>query len=239
MIAVAILAIASGGKLIMGEKFEGLFSKEPWPLKKSLDLLDEQRLGSYVVSKNKIENKEIIKSLGTRDYIQWILEDKDVEIGSSVRKCVLFITYYDLPDHVPHVPEECYVGAGNRMLESNNLIFELKKANSIEKIQAKQLLFGSTNQNYWQTTSKFPVFYIFNVNGTYANSKDETRVILNKAVLRKFSYFCKIEWFFLTGSGRRTCPSKEEVLGAGQKLLNVILPVLEREHWPVWEDNNG
>ena len=240
LISVVVLAIASGGMSIVEEKFEGLFSKEPWPLKKSLDLLDEKDLASYeVVSKIPIENEEIIKSLGTEDYIQWTLEDTDVETDSAVRKCLLFITYYDVPYYVPHVPEECYAGIGNQRLASGSMRFEIKKNGSVQKIQAKELVFGSTGSNFWQRDSKFSVFYLFNVNGTYAGSREDSRVILNKSFLRKSCYLCKIEWLFLSGSGARTYPSKEEAVRAGQKLLNVILPVLESEHWPVLESNGG
>ena len=240
LISAVLLVIAGSGMSIVTGKFEGLFSKEPWPLKKCLDMLDERGLAAYeVVSKNVIENEEIIKSLGTRDYIQWTLEDTDVEPDSAVRKCSLFITYYDVPYHVPHVPEECYAGVGNQRLASGSVRFEIKKNGSVQKIQAKQLVFGSTGSNFWQRDSKFSVFYLFNVSGTYAGSREDSRVILNKSILRKFCYFCKIEWLFLSGSGVRTYPSKEEAVRAGQKLLNVILPVLEREHWPVWESNGG
>jgi len=29
-------------------------------------------------------------------------------------------------------------------------------------------------------------------------------------------------------------PSKEQAVAAGEKLLAVVLPILEREHWPDW-----
>ncbi|MHC4634213.1 MAG: hypothetical protein ACYSYU_03220, partial [Planctomycetota bacterium] len=61
---------------IAKKKFEMYLKKYPLPLKKSLELLDENRLAPYeVVLKKKIENEEVLKSLGTKDYIQWILRD--------------------------------------------------------------------------------------------------------------------------------------------------------------------
>jgi len=30
-------------------------------------------------------------------------------------------------------------------------------------------------------------------------------------------------------------PSKEQSVAAGEKLLNMILPILEQEHWPDWK----
>lgn len=93
----------------------------------------------------------------------------------------------------------------------------------------------------WWKDEKFPVLYLFNVNGAYVGSREEARATLNKNLFRKFSYFCKIEWkFFNVSSGiavRRGSiyTTKEEAMQASQKLLGVILPILEREHWPVWE----
>jgi len=208
--------------------------KEPMPLKKSLDLLDEEALAPYnIVSKYKIPNQEVIESLGTQDYIQWILEDSDAAVDSAVRKCLLFITYYELPDRVPHVPEECYTGGGHQRLASDSVTFEVNKEGVVEKIPARYLVFASTNSNYWGMDTKFPVLYLFNVNGDYANSREDARFALNKNIFSKYSYFSKVEWnFFNTRFGKRIYPVKEEAITASQKLLSVILPILEKEHWP-------
>lgn len=209
--------------------------KEPLPLKKSLDLLDEKALAPYkVVSKPKITSQEVIASLGTQDYIQWILEDTDVAVDSAVYKCSLFITYYDLPDRVPHVPEECYTGGGHQRLASDSVTFEINKEGGKENIPARYLVFASTNSNYWGMDTKFPVLYLFNVNEVYANSRDDARFALNKNIFSKYSYFSKVEWkFFNTRFRKPFYPSKEEAITASQKLLSVILPILEKEHWPI------
>jgi hypothetical protein len=209
--------------------------KEPMPLKKSLDLMDENALAPYkVVSKHKITNQEVIESLGTKDYIQWLLEDSDTSADSPIQKCSLFITYYDLPDRVPHVPEECYSGGGNQRLASDSVTIEINKQGKVEKIPARYLVFASTNSNIWGTDTRFPVLYLFNVNEVYANSRDDARFALNKNIFSKHSYFSKVEWkFFNTRFGQTIYPNKEETITASRKLLRVILPVLERDHWPI------
>ncbi len=209
--------------------------KEPMPLKKSLDLMDENALAPYkVVSKYKITNQEVIESLGTRDYIQWLLEDSDTSADSPIQKCSLFITYYDLPDRVPHVPEECYSGGGNQRLASDSVTIEINKQGKVEKIPARYLVFAGTNSNIWGTDTRFPVLYLFNVNEVYANSRDDARFALNKNIFSKHSYFSKVEWkFFNTRFGQTIYPNKEETITASQKLLRVILPLLERDHWPI------
>src|SRR3972149_8494618 len=79
LICVAVLAVA-GGSMSIAIKSLGIYlKKDPWPLKKSLDLLDEGKLAPYkVISKFKIEDEQIIKELGTEDYIEWVLEDVEV-----------------------------------------------------------------------------------------------------------------------------------------------------------------
>ena len=84
------------------KSFGVYLKKEPLPLKKSFDLINENDLAPYkVLSKHKIENEEIISALGTEDYIQWVLEDIEAADNSPVEKIMLFITYYQLPDRVP------------------------------------------------------------------------------------------------------------------------------------------
>jgi hypothetical protein len=82
--------------------------------------------------------------------------------------------------------------------------------------------------------------YFFSVNKEYANNREQTRFILNKNIRSKHSYFCKVEWkFFNAGHGAGGWgksvyyPDKEEAITASQKLLSVILPILEKEHWPI------
>jgi hypothetical protein len=113
LICVAILAIAGSGMSIAVKSFGVYLRKEPLPLRKSLDLLDEKALAFYkVISKDKIVYEEVVKGLGTEHYIQWVLEDTNAGTNSRTRYCSLFITYYGLPDVVVHVPEECYMGSG-------------------------------------------------------------------------------------------------------------------------------
>ncbi len=237
LICVAVLAVA-GGSMSIAIKSLGIYlKKEPWPLKKSLDLLDEGELAPYkAVSKFKIEDEQIIKELGTKDYIQWILEDVEVGTNSAIRKCLLFITYYDLPDRVPHVPEKCYAGTGYQTRASNNITFKINKNDFERSIPGKHVVFegtqGASFSNWHMDTTKFSTFYFFSVNGDYNNDRDKVRFSLNKNIFSKHSYFSKVEWNFLTISGEKTYLDEEEAITAGQKLLSVILPILEKEHWP-------
>jgi hypothetical protein len=210
--------------------------KHPLPLKKSLELLDENGLATYeVVLKKKIENKEVLKSLGTKDYIQWVLRDKDVPPDSPVHQYLLFITYYQLPDRVPHVPEECYTGGGYQKITSENITFKINSSGPRQTVPGTYLIFSNKNASYWQhSVAEFPVLYFFRINGVYVNRRGEARATLNKNIFGKHSYFCKVELVF---NQQSPPPDKEEAVQAGQRLLRLILPILEAEHWPEWEES--
>ncbi len=237
LICTIILIISATGMSFAIRKFGVYLQKEPVDLKKPLDQLDEHRLASYtVVDKQIIENPEILKSLGTEDYIEWILEDTNSPSDSPVRYCSLFITYYGLPDRVPHVPEECYTGSGHQKLASESVELEITLQDRIQLIPIRYLIFAGTDENHWRST-KFPVFYFFYVNDKFANSRDEARVALNTNIFGKSSYFSKVEWkFFNYKYGNRVYPIPNESIEASQKLLTCILPVLIDEHWPTLSD---
>ena len=232
LICVLVLAIAGVGMSITMRNLGIILKKEPLPLKRSLELLDQGDLTPYrvVPPKLKITNDEVLDALGTKDYIQWILEDTEQAPASPVKKCLLFITYYPLPDRVPHVPEECWTGGGYERLRSEDVTLHIDKtAGLVVNVPAKYLVFGPRAANLWQSSVRIPHVYFFRVNGQYAGSRDQARIALNKNLFGKHSYFCKVELVFNAGS---TSPNKEEAIRASEKLLAVILPIIERNHWP-------
>jgi len=235
LICFLVLAVAAGGMSIAVKAFDVYLQNEPLPIRKSLELLDEKGLGPYkVLDKVKIENPAIIESLGTEEYIKWVLEDTQVHKASTVRKCILFITYYDLPDRVPHVPEECYAGSGHQRILSKGVEVNVNKGDHTEIVPCRYLVFSRISNNLWESDSKFSVMYVFSVNNLYANTRNQARTILNKNIFGKYSYFCKIEWnYFNNEFGSYSYPEEEEAAQASKKLLGIILPILQKEHLPL------
>ena len=230
LVCVAVLAVAAGASIKLR-----VIEKEFLPPKKPFDVLNEGRLAPYkVVEKEKIENQDILKALGTQDYIQWVLEDTEAAAGSPAQRCMLFLTYYGRADKVPHVPEVCYTGGGFKVESEEGVTFNIKNSNfGFEKeVDGKYVVFVRIKRDFGQESSKFPVLYFFKVNGEYAVSRGRTRIALNKNLFSKFSYFSKVELVFNQMS---IVPSKEESVAAGEKLLAVLLPLLEEEHWPDWK----
>jgi len=170
------------------------------------------------------------------------LEDSEADKSGPVRFCSVFITYYTgNPDQVPHVPEECYVGGGNQRLSLESVRLNVKAlkfaATEVDsRISARYVVFVRSNSDMWEADSKYPVLYFFRANGKYAGSRTETRRIMGENIFGKYSYFSKVEWmFFGNRYGRRIYPDKKEAITASEKLLSVLLPVMERDHWPDWD----
>lgn len=232
LVCAGVLAIGGASMSIAIERFGLYLKKEPLPLRKPLSSLDERDLSPYkVVSKIMIENREILKSLGTDDYVQWILKDMEADSDSAVQRCMLFITYYPLPDRVPHVPEECYTGGGYEKLSSEKKVLTIRTDGFEEQLKSRHVLFGRSGMSNWGPP-EFPVVYIFKVNGEYAGNREEARIALNKNIFGKCSYFAKIEIVF---NQLYTRPTEQEAVSASEKLLSVVLPILEHEYFPIWE----
>ncbi len=231
LICVIVLAMAAGGMSFAIKKFDIYFTKEYLPLKKPLDQLNESKLGNYeVISKAEIEYDEVIEALGTDEYLQWILEDKEADKGSPTRFCSLFVTYYGVPDKVPHIPDECYMGSGFQRKEVDDLVYQDGKF----KVPGRMVHFERKGK--FGFTKDFYVCYFFHVNGKYSQNRLQTRKELGKNIFGKYSYFCKIEWKFYNKFPNLVYPEKEEVLIASRKLLKTIVPLLEKDHLPDWEN---
>ena len=230
LICTAVLALAGVGISLATQRLGLYLKKEPLPLRKALDAIEEGKLAPYKVSaKVPIENEDILRSLGTRDYIQWVLEDPREPAQSPVRKMLLFITYYRQPDRVPHVPEECYTGGGYQRLATNAVSFRIRASGDLREIPGRYLLFDQVSPDVSGSVARFPILYLFCVNGEYAGNRDEARLALNRNLLRQHAYFSKIELAFHQSAA---APTREAATAAGEKLLTVLLPLLEREHWP-------
>ena len=243
VVCATLLAVSAATKSVVIRTLGVQLTKLPIPLKKPLDQMDPGKLSPYAVrDKQTIANRDILESLGTEQYLQWNLEDKDASTDSPVRYCSLFITYYTgNPDMVPHVPDECYVGGGNTRLKGEDLKVDTLWPGREKPIPIpiQYVLFSRKTEDLLQTDSGFSVQYLFKANGKFYGNRTETRTAMGKNFFGKYSYFAKIEWqFYGSDYTGRIYPTQEQVLQASQKLLSILLPVLEEDHWPDWEKAN-
>ncbi len=235
LVCLAVLALAAGFKEAAIERFGIVFKKQPIPLRKLLDDLDESKLAPYRVGhKSKIGNPDELKSLGTEDYIQWELEDTGADALSPTRYCSLFITYYTGdPDRVPHVPEECFTGAGNQLLSRQAVtlaldldpaqIAGLRTNSGKPELGVRYLAFSRKNTSVWMSDLKYGVTYFFKANGRFASGRAGVRAIMGENLFGTYSYFSKVEWkFYGIGPGGMIYGNKGDVLSASEKLISVL-----------------
>lgn len=240
-VCVIILLAAAVSKEAIIHAFGLYMTKEPILLQHPFDEFNENALLPYTVNnKSKITNRDVVESLGTEYYLQWRLEDSEMTAGSPMRYCNVFITYYTgNPDMVPHVPDECYVGGGNAHLGNETLDLEIPRGPLNQNVSFQYAMFSRMEQNVMKE-EKFSVQYLFHANGKYYGSRTDTRVALGSNWFSKYSYFCKVEWnFYGFDAFGIVYPDKTQTLEASRKLLTVLLPELEKNHWPDWEAINA
>lgn len=234
---VIVLVIAAAGMQYTINSLNLILVKEPIHLTAPFDEMDENAIYPYTVArKSTIKNNDILESLGTNDYLQWVLEDTTVAEQSPVRYCSLFLTYYTgINDRIPHVPEECYFGAGSVRNNLQDLTLTVNCSNyydskdGVAKIPVRRLVFTRKSNDLFSTSNTFTVTYFLNVNGEFAGNRTQARATMGKNVLGNYSFFSKVEWRFYGNSGS---PTPEESTQAGIKMLETVLPVLIRDHWP-------
>lgn len=241
IVCVAVLLTAAVAKEAVIRTLGVQMIKQPIELQHPLDEMKGEVLAPYSVKdKAKIQNQDVIESLGTNQYLQWILEDSEAESSSPTRYCSLFITYYTgNPDMVPHVPDECYVGGGNERKSGQTVTLEIPGTDPMRKIGFQYVIFGRIGDSV-MTEGNFSVQYFFHANGKYCPDRTQTRLVLGSNWFNKYSYFCKVEWkFYGVDSFGYVYPDKDQTLEASQKLLTRLLPELEKNHWPDWETVNA
>ncbi len=234
LVCVLLMAVLASGMHVAANKLKMHFRKEPIELRKPLDDLSKSKLYPYrVINEQKIKNKEVEEELGTKDYIQWVLEDTSVEKSDPSRLAMLFVTYYTgNPDKVPHVPDWCYTGGGGIIEDKRNAritVPDIGLEKDDDQLGVRVLDISvpdgiSGRRQNW-------VVYFFGVNGQYRCERNAVRILQNNWQ-DKYAYFSKVE--LLIGGEQKI--SYEQVLAAAEKLSRVVVPLLYSEHWPDWEE---
>jgi len=220
---VAVLILGSAAILAgpVAARLDFRAGKTPVPLRTPLFALDEEALFPYVVLAKRELEPVVIEALGTPHYLAWRLEDTTVESTNSARFADLFVTYYSGGGNlVPHTPDVCYLGNGyNPSQAHENTDLALPRLGAEVPVRVcsfiKTAIFDSD-----ETT----VVYTFHCNGRFVNTRTDVRILINDPT-REHAYFAKIEVSF-PRAGRA------EAVEAARKLLDRVLPVLVKEHFP-------
>jgi len=231
VVCCVVLALSGVVLQVAAQRIGMVFIKQPLELRKPLDELNESRLRPYRLVKNiLIENMDVVEALGTKEYVQWVLEDEDAANDDPTKYVNLFITYYTGdPDQVPHVPEVCYQGGGANTEILADMEMQLPREGGGETIIPVRIMGVSLSSKGLMGRQETKVLYFFSANGDYKCKRNAVRFRLYK-LTDKYAYFSKVELSFPKGGGM----SLAEVLSAGTKLCRRLVPLLVEEHWPEW-----
>lgn len=241
VVCVAVLLSAAIAKEAVIRVLGVQMTKVSIAMQHPLDEMNDAVLAPFELKKNsRIQNRDVLESLGTEEYLQWTLEDSEADPADPTRYCSLFITYYTgNPDMVPHVPDECYVGGGNERQGGGTVTIDIPRSDGDRKLDFQFVAFKNIDRQTMREDT-FSVQYFFHANGKYSANRTDTRLILGSNWFSKYSYFCKVEWkFYGADSFGLIYPDKEQTLQASEKLLGRLLPELEKNHWPDWEKINN
>ncbi|UCG32045.1 MAG: hypothetical protein JSU68_10310 [Phycisphaerales bacterium] len=208
---------------------EMYFRKEAAPLLKPLKYLDQEALAPYTVLQKRLLQPEEEESLGTTEYVNWIMEDTSAEPDDPGRLVHLFITYYTgLPDQVPHVPDVCYLGAGYSPAGGGAGSFdmpELAEYGYDTRVPYRALTFIKPGD---VQDIRPVVVYTFGVNNVLAAERNRVRKEM-ASIRQRYAYFSKVELSFGLGPEQ---PSRDAAVEAAKKMLRKVLPLLISQHWP-------
>ena len=230
LLCVIVLAVAAAGIQTVATRMRLHFRKLPVPLRKELSEFDTTTMAPYKLVGKSTLDSDIEEALGTKEYLQFFFEDTSLDEKSPGKYLNFFVTYYTGdPDQVPHVPDVCYVGGGNEMLSNKDLTIDIPGIGlKNDTLPLRRLMFRDHNLGMGSIDK--PVVYFFHINGKYEPNRMRTR--LHLADLRqKYCYFSKVELAFYRG----VQPDAEQVLEVARKFFKRALPILIRDHWPVWE----
>lgn len=214
------------------------FRKEAVPLKRDLRLFDYDQLGPrYVLDRARTEripamSEDSIESLGTDQYTQVVIMDRQVPATAQTRLALLFITYYTgTPDPVPHVPEECYLAGGYDPISSETEPIPVPNVDAPgDKLPVRVLEFRARPQGALARGGQpvATVMYFFHANGAYVTSRSGVRTSMSNP-FQRYAYYAKIEIRFM---GVDDVPaSKADSVAALGPLLERVMPVLLTDHF--------
>ena len=235
VLCVLVLATGAIGQTALVQWLKIVTYKAPLPLRKPLSRLDPERLSPYkLVHAGKL-TATMEETLGTDQYIDWVLADASVQRATDPRRVVhLSATYYTgKPSLVPHTPDVCRVAAGYLPYQAHeNRVVEVPALGPDGgEIPVRICTFVKTAISGGDTPT---VVYTFHANGEFQADRQKVRNVLTR-IRDKYAYFSKVEVSFGGNQCQPRSLGREESIVSAAKLFNTILPVLIEEHWPDWE----
>jgi hypothetical protein len=225
---MAVFVLGSGAGFIQEAKSRGwlLLIKKPLPIRKPLRDLDRQCTLPFRLKVSQRFPAEIEAELGTKEYVNWVLDLPRVrKVWSG--DVILSVTYYTgKQDQVPHVSEECLVQQAFSPSGDDTLDMEMTRLGRVLPI--RRLSFYPPRQ----VGTKTYVYYSICVNNDFYPGRQGARLRMAN-MGDTHLYYSKMEVSF----GGVTDDDLSLVDQYAQELLDGTLTELMRSHWPLkgWE----
>lgn len=230
LVGVALLSVAALLAGPVSDHLQFRHAKLGLPLVRPFSELAEAALGPYRVVDRLTLEPEVVEALGTKEYINWFLEDLSVDHNDPLRFASLLVTYYSGGhDLVPHTPDVCYLGAGYQQAQPHeNIKLDLRVLEAqASYVPARLLTFARTSVFDRQEMSVVYTFFCngeFVDSGTYFDPRTGVRMLINTPS-NVYAYFSKIESSFPRAS-------RDQSVDGARKLFGYVLPALIRDHLP-------
>jgi hypothetical protein len=241
------LAVLVAGALTMGmaaRALGGHFQKQRVDLKKPLALMDQSKLlPDYKLHTMVIPplTEDVIDSLGTSEYLQWLLVDQNRGQRDPASVAHIFITYYTgKPDMVPHVPDECYQAGGYPSVVAPETVQVPVPGCGApnDQVAVRLVRFAQSPRSRSPLAqvdeNAIAILYFFHANGRFCTTRDEVR-LAQASLWDKYAYYSKIEIKFTSSDFQRNA-SRDESVAAVTPLLRKLLPILLNDHLPNWSE---
>lgn len=233
---VGLLLVAAGGLAVFERMYDLSFVKEPVELVRPLTAFDKSKLApDYELhwQPPPTLSPEIVKTLGTEDYVLLRVVDRNRPEEDPARVAHLFITYYTgKPDLVPHVPDECYVAGGFQRIGAENLNIPVAGVGAqADQMPIRVLDFEGVAGGGPLGSGKVQrsVLYFFHCNGRYMTTRNEVRMATSN-LFEHYAYYAKFEINFTSGDLRRAA-TRAQSLEAVAPLLETVLPIFLDDHF--------
>ncbi len=198
-------------------------------LRKPLSQLDERRLGKYHLVKSHQLESSVVETLGTDQYINWVLENTKLDSPDDPRRYArVSVTYYpgNTERHL-HTPDICLAASGYEADSQDYVTLTIPTLKGDKEVTVRVLTFVKTGIF---NSASMTVIYTFHANGKFAARRGEIiRAITNPYDSQ--AYYSKVE----VTVGTVTFPTREEAIEETREILSRILPLLIEEHWPDWK----
>lgn len=234
---LAVLLICGAAMQVTSGLLKAYFRKLPLPLKAHLYAMDREKLlpryDLFRVQPEPLDH-EMIENLGTDEYLQWAIANREKAPHDRTHVARLFVSYYTgQPDMVPHNPRECMTASGWQLRSDETEQVEIHYRGAPLRIPVAVLGFAPPTAQGQKDDPALTVMFFFYANGQFETTRLGVRTATQN-LWHRHAFYSKVEVSFTDESLGRFATRAESLAAVGP-LLQTIVPILMDDHYPDWQ----